>query len=92
MYSWTPLIIGDRKDGRSLSLALRRAAVEGRNVRLYYAPQRGWWGYVTTDVEIPDDPPRLRSVMDATGQMRSITSDVLRRVCDEIREGFPDEA
>lgn len=90
-YRWQSLKIGDRKDGRSLSLALTKAAKEGRHVCLYFTPERGWWGYQTTDEYGPDDLPRLRRVMDATGTMRSITTDVLSRLFDVHKEGFPDE-
>lgn len=92
MFRWQPLLIQPRKDGRSLSLALKKAEKEGRHVRLYYTPQRGWWGYQTTDEECPNEQPRLRSVMDATGTVRHITSDVLTRLLDEHGEGFPNEA
>lgn len=92
MYRWQPLPIPTRRDGRGLSLTLTKAAKEGRHVSLYYTPQRGWWGYQTTDETVPDEQPRLRQIMDASGTLRSVTTDVLTRLLDCVREGIPDEA
>ena len=91
MYRWIPLKIGERKDGRALQLALKAAAAAGKHVVAYFTPQRGWWAYQTDDAELPDDKPRLHSMVDAGGAMRTVTTDVILRTADAIREGFPDE-
>jgi hypothetical protein len=91
MYRWVPLKIPERKDKRGLSVALNGAAADGKHIVAYFTPQRGWWAYVTDDTELPDDKPRLHSMMDTGGALRSVTTDVILRTADAIREGFPDE-